>query len=160
MPVEDTTDFLVLVYVPEGAVVSWVNLHSGVVAPTLSRIRGGCLRPGACHDARFRLQRARGVAGHAAGKANRGMDAAAGRAVTEADIPVLVFGHAGHPAIGRIRSKGSLLVQSDSASWIEDFVPADRHRAAIVNGVAEHRPIVISKVPDRKAIHHPVAERV
>src|ERR1700719_3838553 len=88
------------------------------------------------------------------------MDAAAGRAVTEADIPVLIFGHAGHPAIGRIRSKGSLLVQSDSAGWIEDFVPADGHRAAIVNGVAEHRPIVISKVPDRKAIHHPVAERV
>src|SRR3981081_4519700 len=90
------------------------------------------------------------------------MDAAAGRAVSEPDIPVLILGHACHPPIGGIRGEGSLLIHGYGAGWIIKLIPADCHLAAGagLNGVVYHRPIMIGEVSNRKAVHHPVAERV
>src|ERR1700687_4292279 len=90
------------------------------------------------------------------------MDAAAGRAVSDPDIPVLILGDARHPAIGGIRGEGSLLIQGYGAGWVIKLIPADRHLAAGagLNGVVCYRPIMIGEVPDGKAVHQPVAERV
>src|SRR6202022_4806095 len=90
------------------------------------------------------------------------MDAAAGRAVSDSDIPVLILGHACHPAIGGIRREGSLLIHRYGAGWVIKFIPADRHLAAGagLNGVVYHRPIMIGEVSNRKEVHPPVAERV
>src|SRR3982074_2947749 len=89
------------------------------------------------------------------------MDAAAGRAVSDSDIPVLILGHACHPAIRGIRGKGSLLIHGYGAGWVKELIPADPHLAAAgLNRVVYHRPIMIGEVSNCKAVHHPVAERV
>src|SRR5208337_548680 len=159
-PVEDSVGFLVLVHVPEGTVIGRVNYHSGIVAPTVARVRGGSLRASAGHEGGFALHGAQRIAGHSAGKANTRMDGAAGRAVSQPDIATLILGHACHPAIGGIRGKSSLLIERDGAGRVIEFIPADRHLAGVSDSVVDHRPIVIGEVPDGKAVHQPVAKSV
>src|ERR1700730_4091273 len=89
------------------------------------------------------------------------MDTAAGCAVSEPDIPVLILGDASHPAIGGIRGEGSLLIHGYAARWVIKLIPADRHLAgAGLNSVVYHRPIMIGEVSNSKAVHDSIAERV
>src|SRR6202795_2640156 len=89
------------------------------------------------------------------------MDAAAGRAVSEPDIPGLILGDASHPAIGGIRGEGSLLIHGYGSGWVIKLIPADRHLVgAGLNSVVHHRPIMIGEVSNSKTVHHPVAERI
>src|ERR1700694_1048869 len=89
------------------------------------------------------------------------MDAAAGRAVSEPDIAVLILGHACHPAIGGIGGEGSLLIHGYGAGWVIKFIPADRHLAGTgLHSVVYHRPIMIGEMSNRKAIHDSIAERI
>src|SRR5258708_20329619 len=88
------------------------------------------------------------------------MDAAAGGAVSEPDIPILILGDASHPAIGSIRGESPLLIQGHGAGWVIKFIPADRHLASAGDGMVHNCPIVIGKVPDGKTVHQPVAERI
>src|SRR5664279_2676034 len=88
------------------------------------------------------------------------MDGVAGRTIAKTDISVFILGHAAHPSIGCVRSKSSLLVKNDGAGRIKYLVPADRHLRAVGDGVAEDCTIVIGEMPDGKAIHHAIAQRV
>ena len=106
-PVEASRGREVLVGVPEGAVVGWVNAGAAVVAPA-GETAG--LGSAALIEDRFCFKGAEWVAGHAAGEANRGIDGAAGDAEAEAEIVRCVCGHAAHPTAIRIGCVGALLV--------------------------------------------------
>jgi len=87
------------------------------------------------------------------------MDAAAGGAVPETDIFILIFGHARHPAIGSVGSERSLLIQGYRAGGI--VISYQRTATSLPLATAwSRRPIVIGKTPDGKAVHQAVAQTV
>src|SRR5207248_10862486 len=105
-PVERAVHLLVLVRVPERAVVARVHLKRRVVAPP-AQIG---LRSGAFQNAGFRLQCACWITWHPSGEANRGVDNAARSAVADGDIVRLIHRRACHPTVSGIRSERALLI--------------------------------------------------
>src|ERR1017187_7445046 len=156
MPIEAAADLLVLSHIPEGAVVGGINLHGAVVTPTAQ----AGLRSSTFNEADLALQRTRRIARYTAGKAVRGMDTAAGSAVADGNVGVLIFRRARHPAPGGIWSVGALLVESNRAGRVIKFVPANGPCAAIEDRIVQDRAIVIGKMPHGKAVHLEIAECV
>src|ERR1019366_6511609 len=138
-PVEGSVGFLVLVGVPEGAIVGRVKLDAAVIAPTVQAV---VLGTGAFHDAVFRLEHARSIAGKAAGEANRGVDAAAGRAVADGNIGIPIVRDASHPTICAIGSIGSLLIEGNVAGWVIKLIPSESYlTSAGTDCMVGHRPV-------------------
>src|SRR5439155_26741189 len=102
---------VVLVGVPEGAVVGGVDGEVGVVAPAGTH----CLDAGAGGQGLLAAgQDARRVTREAAGVADSGEHVGAvGNAVAEGHVPVLVLRDAAHPAVDAVvRGVGALLEQA------------------------------------------------
>ena len=103
---------VVLVHVPEGAVVDWVDRHVGVVAP--ARV-GRRLDAGAVDDRSFAKRHlSERIAGEAARVADAGEDGRAVHdAVAESHVALLVHRDASHPAMDAVaRCIRALLVQA------------------------------------------------
>src|SRR4029453_17779487 len=116
---------VVLVDVPEGAVVHRVDVHRGVVAPAGVGVR---LHPRTVDDHSFAERHLpKRVAGEPARIADARED---GRpfadAVPQPHVPVLVCGHAPHPAVHPVvRGVGALLEDAVRAAGPPQLVPAD-----------------------------------
>src|SRR6266403_2147720 len=115
---------VVLVNVPEGAVVRRVDRHVGIVAPP--RV-GRPLHPGPVDDRAFAQSHlAKGVALQPAGVPNARIDI--GRindAVAESHVTLLILRDAAHPAMDAVpRRICALLVDGVGAAGPPDLVPA------------------------------------
>jgi hypothetical protein len=97
---------VVLVGVPESAIVSWINAHRGVIAPAMTRCAAAhmVLRAAARLHLHFSLrQRIRGITCQPPGVSNtwkiRARSVRSG--VAQGHVAVMVGGDAAHPAIDR-----------------------------------------------------------
>src|SRR4029077_826188 len=159
-PVERAVRRVVLVRVPEGAVVGGVDGHIRVVAPAAVRVR---LAAGTREQGRLALgERVRRIAGQPPRIADLRVDA--GRRSTEADGDVAERVHRGaaHPAPGGVGLVGALLDEAGRAGGgVVDLVPANASGAVRVHGyVADERFVAVGEAPVRIPEHAPVAEGV
>ena len=80
VPVEGAAAEEVLVCIPEGAIVDWVNGHCAVVSPAIDPTP---LRTVACEDYVLRAEFAEGVSGCAVGVLDGGIVLSAGAALSD-----------------------------------------------------------------------------
>lgn len=99
-PVEGPAALEVFIGVEERAIIARVDADAAVVPPPV-QVRE--LRTGAGFQARFRLERSRGVAWDSSCITDAGKDAPTGSAVPDCDIPGLVHTDAAHPSEGTVR---------------------------------------------------------
>src|SRR3989442_125435 len=88
------------------------------------------------------------------------MHRAAGYAVADGDIAVLVHGDAAHPAVAAVRSEGALLEHRRRRVRATHFIPAYPSAAAGGDGVIDHDRLMVAEVPVGIPVHEPVGERV
>ncbi|OQA94793.1 MAG: hypothetical protein BWY25_02671 [Chloroflexi bacterium ADurb.Bin222] len=149
----------VLLCVPEGAVVHWINAHHAVVAPAI--VAAGLI---AAADDQRRLglgQRPQGIVRQPSGVAHGGIDAAAGHAVAQGEVALSVHRYTAHPAVMGIRGIRALLINRRRPAGVADLVPAHAGEiAARVHGVIDDQRFVIPKVAVGQPVHQPVADGV
>src|ERR687896_2164627 len=123
LPAPGRGDRVVLVGVPEAAVVDRVDVHGGVVAPAGRRVGLGAR---ALHDRAFALGHLVGhVVAEPARVADAGIGGLAGHAVAEGHVAPLVLGDAAHPAVQVVgRGVGALLVDERLVAGAAQLVPA------------------------------------
>src|ERR1019366_2548171 len=123
-PVKRAVHLEVLVRVPERAVVHGIDGHGAVIAPSTEPCE---LRTAARLNNGLRLHCAQRIGREPPGVPDRRENTAAGRAVAQRNIPLLVHGDAPHPAVSSIRrSERPLLINAWGPIRIPQLVPADR----------------------------------
>ena len=149
---------VVLLGVPEGAVVGRIHAHRAVVAPAV----GAGLRAGAVDQHPFGLRHLAGdLTVEAAGIADAGIDAAVGDAVSDRGVAVAVGGDGGHPTIDAVAGvEAALLEQGRRAAGIAHFVPTRHGQAALVHGVGGPQRLMGAHVAVLELHHQAEAERV
>ncbi len=138
---------IVLLGVPEGAVVRRVHRHHAIIAPTGSVVG---LRATPSNEGLLSLgQRTRCVTGQAAGIPNRRIRCTTGNTVAQRHVAGNVHGNAAHPAVIGVRCIGALLVDAPTATAIAQFIPADAGAIAAVriHGVIDHQRLVAAEAP-------------
>src|SRR4029077_20961357 len=109
-PVEGAGGRVILLRVPESAVVDRVDGQVAVVAPASARTS---LAASARQQSRFALrQRARRIASQPSGVPDLGMDGGARSRESKSKVSLVVHGGAAHPAPGRVGLIRALLRKS------------------------------------------------
>src|SRR5258708_571356 len=139
---------VVLIHVPERAVVRGIDIHRGVVAPP--RV-GGSLHAGAVDDCRFAERHlSRCIAGEPPGVANSRVHIhPIDDTVAESHVAVLVLGDAAHPAMDPVTGRiGTLLKERVGGPSSPDLVPAHSgHAWCCLDGLVSDERLVSLEVP-------------
>src|SRR5438046_6440455 len=107
-PVEGACRGIVFVSVPEGAVVYWINTQRAVSAPAVA---GAALTAGAVKEMSFTLSERVDWVGCEPGRvADLWIDRRTGSAKADGEVSLSIHRGATHPAPGRIRLIGALLI--------------------------------------------------
>ena len=136
-PVEARGGVVVLLRVPEGAIVHGVDRHVAVVAPAADRVRLAA-RP--VDEVRLALAHRVGwVAGESPRVPDLRMDGGVGGAEAERHVAAVVHGDAAHPAPGVVGLVGALLDEARRARGdVVDLEPPDSRNTARGDGHVPH----------------------
>ena len=157
-PVKATVGGNVFVGVPEGAVVTGVDGHAGVIAPAAETAR---LRASTNKNVRRRFHATHRVARNAASVAQSRVSRAAGLAEPQRNVTQFVHADARHPESESGNAERALLENFRSAIRAADFIPAHRGcRAAALDRVHGHQRLVIAKIPVSQAEHQAIAQGI
>lgn len=132
-PVKAGCRRVVLLRVPEGAVIDRVNSDVTVITPAAV---GASLASGSGEQGSFALGQNSGwISRQAARITNLRIDCSARRAIANRDVSLLVHRRAAHPSPRRIRLISTLLKVRDwTIRHVSEFEPADAGDCARANG--------------------------
>src|SRR6266851_5265528 len=149
---------VVLIHVPERAVVRGIDIHRRVVAP--SRV-GGCLHARAVDDRRFAERHlSRCIASEPPGVANSREDIhPIDDTVAESHVALLVLGDTAHPAMDPVTGRvGTLLKERVGGPGSPDLVPAHSgHAWCCLDGLVSDERLVSLEVPIGEAPSGPLS---
>src|SRR4030088_1238511 len=113
---------VVLLGIPEGAIIRGINSHTAVVAPAVEAV---CLDPGTRNNHFRGFHLAQRVGWNAAHILDARFDGAARLAVAEGNVSGLVHGDASHPERNwaRATTHRALLEHPGGRPWAAHFVP-------------------------------------
>lgn len=145
LPIARTGALVILLRVPERAVVGGVNGEHRIVAPTR---KGAQLRAAAAFHSGFALgERIQRVSRKAPGVKDAGIPRRRRSAETDGEIALLVQRRAAHPAprviVGQV---GALLINRGNAAGHAQFVPANPRALFRFDGVIQHERFVRTKI--------------
>ena len=150
---------VVLIGVPEGALVYRINRHGAIVTPAAIRSR---VHARAFHNRGFRLHGSQRVAIFVDGVANGGFgDSGIGDAVAEGDVTGAIHGNTAHPTVGVVRPVGAFLVERPGvAAFLAQLEPADGGLVSPigVNGDVANHGLIGAEVAILQAHHGPPGE--
>src|SRR5580704_13263865 len=157
--------FLVVVHlaVPEGAVVTGIDAHAAVVAPTLAvtDFDGGALHP---NYGRFHFPRR--ISHESSGVPDARFHRSAGGAHAQGDVALFIHGHSAHPQAGRLVLEGPGLVERELSSHRSgaQFVPAHGRQGGRAfsggHGMGYNHGFVVAEIPVGKAEEQTIAQRL
>src|SRR5215813_9601627 len=153
------TGRIILVGVPEGAVIDWINSQVTVISPTIHR---ATLAAYAGEERRFTLsQSIRGIARQASGIAYSGHDCGARHAEANRQVAVVIHCRAAHPAPRCVWLISTLLkFRYRSVGDIAQFEPAHSGNAVGADGVITHHRFMVAKVAIREPKHQTVTDSI
>lgn len=146
LPAALRTGQVVLVCVPEGAIIHWVHGHAAERAPVFVR---AILRSSSGDHVDFRLHYTGMVSNRVSGVTDAGEHRRAGYVVSDGDIAKLVFCDAAEPAPSHVGSNGARL-ENDRSQRSAVFIPADSRMSCCAgasrDGVSHHNRLVGAEV--------------
>ncbi len=149
---------VVLLRVPERAVVDRVDGHRAVVAPPAVAVH---LAAGAGEPDVLGAHEPERVAGEPARDADRGVHGRARLRVSEGHVAVSVHRDRTHPSEAVVRGVGPLLVDRRRGARAADLVPADGRAAGLrANGVVDDERLVVAEVAIGQAVHDALLQRL
>ncbi len=127
----------ILIDIPEGAIVAWVNLHGGVIAPP--RVSG--LGTRSFPKARLARHSSERVGWNPARISHCWINRAARNGISKRDVSCLIHSRAPHPPEAVVGSVGSLLI------WRETGACGHRSRSGLVE-MAMHSEYGFARLPN------------
>jgi hypothetical protein len=152
-PIETAHSCVILVRVPKGAVITWINRHGTVVSPPMVGLE---LSTTAIDHHQWTEHHPGRISWSATSYVDARKQVLAGRAEAQRHVPDLIHGDTAKPVIRIWISNSSLLI-NEWGRRVAQFVPAHCTQSATFHSMVYYERLVISEITVSQSKHYTIA---